>query len=175
MTHDLLRDAPNQYVSETSQPMCRRNDQIDMVIFCKSADIQHRRAFRENRLIFYVSETYLAHELSHFAFGSFPGSPLQAGDIVNSSAFNRIDVSEIRGVQQNDLRPKFLREADRIPNTFPRATRKIYGDEDCLKSDPAPFFDSTPLSRVMRIGHGECCTILSAVLPRKTCFNPVRP
>ena len=144
-----------------------------MVIFCKSADIQHRRAFRENSLIFYVSETYLAHELSHFAFGSFPGSPLQAGDIVNSRAFNRIDVSEIRGVQQNDLRPNSFAKLIAYRTPSREQLEKSTGTRIVLNLDAAPFFDSTPLSRVMRIGHGECCTILSAVLPRKTCFNPV--
>src|SRR6266481_134174 len=37
------------------------------------------------------------------------------------------------------------------------------------------FFDRALFPRVTRTGHDECCTILSAVLPRKTCFSPVRP
>src|SRR5215470_1629300 len=38
-----------------------------------------------------------------------------------------------------------------------------------------PLLASRALPRATRTGHDECCTILSAVLPRKTCFNPVRP
>ncbi len=56
----------------------------------------------------------------------------KAANVVESSAFYRIDVSEIRGVQQNDLRPEFIRERDRVEKTFPRATGKIDWDKNCL-------------------------------------------
>ena len=43
----------------------------------------------------------------------------KAGNVVDGSAFTRIDVSEIRGVQQNDLGPEFIRERNRVAKTFP--------------------------------------------------------
>ena len=110
MSHHLLGDTPNQHVGETGEPVRRRNNQIDVVIFRKSADIQYRRAFRENCLKFYAAKVHGPDELSHFALGTLPGSLLQGWNIIERSAFRGIDVSDIRGVQQNDLGPKFIRE-----------------------------------------------------------------
>jgi hypothetical protein len=42
MSHYLLRDAPDQDMFETSESMRRRDDQIDIVIFCEGADINDR-------------------------------------------------------------------------------------------------------------------------------------
>jgi hypothetical protein len=39
MAHDMFRDAPDQYMFETGQSMSRCNDQIDIVVFGKGADI----------------------------------------------------------------------------------------------------------------------------------------
>jgi hypothetical protein len=102
------------------------------VIFCEGADVQHRRPFREDRIIFYASEVHRPDELAHFALGSFLGSLLQAGNIVDRSALARIDVSEISGVQQNDLGPKFIRERNRVAKAFPRAIGKVDRDKDGL-------------------------------------------
>src|ERR1700693_1555009 len=86
MAHHVFRDAPHQYMFETSQSVRRCNNQIDIVIFCERADIQDWRAFREDRLKFYASEVYRPHELPHFALGSFPSSLLQTGYVIQSSA-----------------------------------------------------------------------------------------
>src|SRR5215471_12992692 len=52
---------------------------------------------------------------------------------------------------------------------------KSTGTKMVLIGNPEPLFDRRAPPRVTRTGHDECCTILSAVLPRKTCFSPVRP
>ena len=119
MSHYLLSDTPNQNMRETGESMRGSNDQIDIVIFCKGADIQHRRAFRKDRFIFDGSEVHRSDELAHFALGSFPGSLLQAGNVVNSCALARVDASEIRGVQQNDPRTKFIGKRNHVAETFP--------------------------------------------------------
>jgi hypothetical protein len=87
VAHYFLRNAPDQNVLETSQSMSRCNDQIDIVIFCKSANIQGWRAIRKRRLKFYASEVYRPHELSHVALGIFASSLLQGGNVVDGGAF----------------------------------------------------------------------------------------
>src|SRR6516225_5338009 len=96
MPHDFLCDAPDQYMLEPGQPVRRCDDQIDIVMFCKSADIQCRRAFRKRRRKFDASKVYRTHEISHFALGMFASSLLQAGNVIESGAFARIDVPEVR-------------------------------------------------------------------------------
>src|SRR5215469_11715392 len=54
-------------------------------------------------------------------------------------------------------------------------SEKSTGTRIVLNLNREPLFDCAAFPRVTRTGHDECCTILSAVLPRKTCFNPVRP
>ena len=54
MAHDMFRDAPDQYMFETRQSMSRCNDQIDIVVFGKGADIQDWRAIRKLRLKSYA-------------------------------------------------------------------------------------------------------------------------
>ena len=76
MSHDVLCDTPDQDMFETGQSVCRCNDQIDIVVFCKGADIQDRRAIRKRRLEFYASKLYRPHELSHLALGIFASSLL---------------------------------------------------------------------------------------------------
>src|SRR5262245_6460867 len=71
------------------------------------------------------------------------------------------------------------------PNSFANAIayrrpsreqlEKSTGTRTVLIVKREPFFDCALFSRVTRTGHDECCTIRSAVLPRKKCFNPVRP
>ena len=124
MAHYSLRNATDQNMLETSQSMSRCNDQIDIVIFCKSADIRGWRAIRKRRLKFYAFEVYRAHELSHVALGSFASSLLQGGNVVDGSAFARIDVSEIRSVQQNDPGPKFIGETQLRTGDLPASNRK---------------------------------------------------
>ena len=87
MAHDVFRDAPDQYMFETSQSMSRCNDQIDIVVFCKGADIQDGRAIRKRRLKFYAPEVYRPHQLSHLALGIFASNLLQGGNVVECSAF----------------------------------------------------------------------------------------
>jgi hypothetical protein len=135
VSHDVLRDAPDQDVFETRQPMRGRNDQVDIVIFCKGADINDRRSIRKRRFKFDGSEVHGPDELSHFALGSFPSSLLQAENIVDSCALARIDVSEIRGVHHNDLRAEFTGEADRVLETFTRAIGKVDRDKDGFNSE----------------------------------------
>src|SRR5215471_21859501 len=52
---------------------------------------------------------------------------------------------------------------------------KSTGTRIVLIIEREPLFDGALLPLVTSTGHDECCTILSAVLPRKTCFKPVRP
>src|SRR5215472_11316410 len=52
---------------------------------------------------------------------------------------------------------------------------KSTGTRIVLILNREPLFALRTFPRVTRTGHDECCTTLSAVLPRKTCFNPVRP
>ena len=87
MSDHVLRNAPDQYMFQTRQSMSRCNDQIDIVIFCKSTDIQYRRAFRKDRLKLDATEVYRLHKPSHFALGIFPGGLLQTGNVVDGSAF----------------------------------------------------------------------------------------
>ena len=94
-----LRDAADQHMLETRQPVRGCNDQIDIVIFCKGADINNRRSIRKHRFKFDGSEVHGPHELGHFSLSSFPSSLLQAGNVVERGAFTRIDVTEICGVQ----------------------------------------------------------------------------
>jgi hypothetical protein len=70
MAHDILRDAPDQYMFETSQSMSRRNDQIDVVVFCKSADIKTGEP-SVNTVSNFTPPVYRPHQLSHLALGIF--------------------------------------------------------------------------------------------------------
>src|SRR5262249_5477941 len=106
------------------------------MIFSKGADIQYWRAFSENRVMFHGSEIDGPDELSHFALGSFPSSLLQGVNIVNGSALARIDVSKVRGVNQNDLRAEFAGEANRVLETLTRAIGEVDRDKNGL--NPAP-------------------------------------
>ena len=74
---------------------------------------------RKRHFILNASKVHRPHELVHFALGNFPGSLLQAGNVVDTSAITRINVSEIRGVQQNDLGAEFIGERDRVAKPFP--------------------------------------------------------
>ena len=97
------------------------------MILCKGADIDDRRSIGKRRFKFDCSEVHRPHELAHFALSSLPGSLLQARNVVDSSAFTRIDVSEISGVQQNELGPKFIRERNRVAKAFSAATVRDSG------------------------------------------------
>ena len=119
MSYHLLGDTPNQNMCEAGESVRCRNDEIDTVILCKGADINNRRPIRKYRCKFDGAEVHRSHKLAHFALSSFPSSFLQAGNIVKGSAFCGIDVSEISGMQQNDLRTKLVRERNRVTKTFP--------------------------------------------------------
>ena len=119
MSHDFLCDAPDQYVFKTSQSMCRCNDQIDIVSFAKAQISMSRRAIRKRRLKFHASEFYRPHELRMWRSAFLRAAFCKARNVVEGGAFARIDVSEICRVQQNDPGPKFIREPNRVLETFP--------------------------------------------------------
>ena len=119
MSYHLLGDTPNQNMRETGEPVRGCNDQIDIMNFCKGADINDRRSIGKRRFKFDGPEVQGAHEIAHSAFGSLAGSLLHTGNVVEGSAFCGIDVSEIRRMQQNDLGPEFIRERNRVSKTFP--------------------------------------------------------
>src|SRR5450759_671974 len=134
VSHYLLRDAPDQYMFQTGQPVRRGDDQIDIVLFRKGANIYGRRATGKDRVKFCASELYRPHKLSHLAVGIFAGSLLQGGNVIEGSALARIDVSEISGMQQNDPVSKFIGESNRVPEGFPRRMGEIHWHKDCLNT-----------------------------------------
>ena len=88
MPHHFLCYAPNHYMFEPGQAVRRCDDQVDIVMFCKRADIQCRRAFRKRRPEFDASELQRPNKLLHLALSRFQSSLLQAGNVVEGSAFS---------------------------------------------------------------------------------------
>src|SRR5262245_61068121 len=112
--------------------MCRRDDKIDVVVFCKVTDIKNWRTFGKDRLKFDASKLYRPDKFSHLALGIFARGLLQAGNVVQWSTLGRIDVPEVRGVQQNDPATKFICEPDRVLQPFLRASGEINRHEHLL-------------------------------------------
>ena len=71
ISHHVFCNAPDYHVLPPGLPMRRGDDQIDILVSCKGANIQERRAIRTDRLKFYASEFYLPHKLSHLVLGIF--------------------------------------------------------------------------------------------------------
>ncbi len=140
MSHHTFRDTADQYMCESCPTMRRRNDQVDIVVFYKRADIQHRRAIGKNRLKFCAPEVNCAYQFPHLTLGTFASRLLQAPNVVERHAVARIDVSEICRMEQNDHGPKFIGKPNRVPQAVPRAIRKIYGDKDCANRKPRSIF-----------------------------------
>src|SRR6266545_2390354 len=82
MSHYLLCNAPDQHMFQTGEPVRRCNDQLDVVVFCKSADIQNRGAFSKDRLKFCAPKVYTAHNLSHLLLRIFASSLLQGANVI---------------------------------------------------------------------------------------------
>ena len=99
--------------------MSRCNDQTDIAVFCKGANIQDWRAIGKDGFKFYAPEVCGAHQLSHLLLGAFTNSLLQPANIIEDHAVTGIGVTEIRDMEQNDPGPKFVSEPNRVSETFP--------------------------------------------------------
>ena len=135
MSHDLLRNAPDQDMFQSCEAVRRRDDQIDAVIFCEVANVDDRRALGKDRFEFCASEVHCPDKFSHLALGIFTSGLLQPANVVDSRALARIDVSEPCGMEQNEPGSKPIGKPDRVFETSPRATGKIHWNKDCLNRE----------------------------------------
>ncbi len=72
---------------ETGQPVRPGDDKIDVVVFCKVADIQNGRCLSKDGFKFYSAKLCRPDKLLHLSLGAFASSLLQAGDVIEGCAF----------------------------------------------------------------------------------------